>query len=58
VQLIDQAAASMSDIGLSDRTLVWNTDLIEALELQNLMGQAVTMTTIIQSKHRLLSNER
>jgi len=31
----------MSDIGLTDRTMVWNTDLVEALELQNLMGQAV-----------------
>merc|ERR1711916_182962 len=28
-------------LGISDRGLVWNTDLIEALELQNVMTQAV-----------------
>jgi succinate dehydrogenase / fumarate reductase flavoprotein subunit len=41
VQKIDAVAATLPDIGLQDRTLAWNTDLIEALELQNLMGQAV-----------------
>merc|ERR1719446_808759 len=28
------------DIGISDRTLIWNTDLIETLELENLLNQA------------------
>merc|ERR1719169_129104 len=28
------------DVGISDRTLVWNTDLLETLELENLMNQA------------------
>merc|ERR1719379_3333527 len=28
------------DIGVSDRSLIWNTDLIETLELENLLGQA------------------
>jgi len=41
VELIDQCNASMKDIGIKDRTLKWNTDLVEALELQNLMTQAV-----------------
>ena len=26
---------------VSDRSMIWNTDLVEALELENLMGQAV-----------------
>ena len=26
---------------VSDRSLIWNSDLIETLELQNLLGQAV-----------------
>ena len=26
---------------MTDRSLVWNTDLIETLELDNLLGQAV-----------------
>jgi succinate dehydrogenase / fumarate reductase flavoprotein subunit len=32
--------ASMNDIGVTDRTLIWNTDLIETLELDNLISQA------------------
>lgn len=31
---------SYHNIGISDRSLVWNTDLIEALELENLLLQA------------------
>lgn len=38
---IKKAAASLSDICLTDRSLIWNMDLIEALELENLMGQSV-----------------
>jgi len=30
----------MSDIAVTDRTLVWNSDLMETLELDNLVGQA------------------
>jgi succinate dehydrogenase / fumarate reductase flavoprotein subunit len=33
--------ASFSDVQVTDRSLVWNTDLIETLELDNLLGQAV-----------------
>jgi succinate dehydrogenase / fumarate reductase flavoprotein subunit len=32
---------SFADVQVSDRSLVWNTDLIETLELDNLLGQAV-----------------
>jgi len=41
VKKIDAVAANMSDIKTQDRSLVWNSDLIETLELQNLVGQAV-----------------
>ena len=30
----------LDDIAVSDRSLVWNSDLVESLELMNLMGQA------------------
>jgi succinate dehydrogenase / fumarate reductase flavoprotein subunit len=40
-KLIHDAYANMSDIGVSDRSLIWNSDLIETLELENLMAQAV-----------------
>merc|ERR1711868_183623 len=29
------------DVGITDRSMVWNTDLIETLELENLLNQAV-----------------
>ena len=32
---------SFADVSVSDRSMVWNTDLIETLELDNLLGQAV-----------------
>ena len=34
---MDQSAASMADIRIADRSLIWNSDLVEALELENLM---------------------
>jgi succinate dehydrogenase / fumarate reductase, flavoprotein subunit len=39
---IDAVYQNMADIGIADRSLVWNTDLIETLELDNMIGQAVT----------------
>ena len=33
--------AAFADVQVSDRSLIWNTDLIETLELDNLLGQAV-----------------
>jgi len=38
---IDAVYARMSDIGISDRSLIWNTDLVETLELDNLLLQAM-----------------
>jgi len=33
--------ASFADVKVADRSLVWNSDLLESLELDNLLGQAV-----------------
>jgi succinate dehydrogenase / fumarate reductase flavoprotein subunit len=33
--------AGLSDIAVTDRSMVWNTDLLETLELDNLVGQAM-----------------
>ena len=41
VGTMDQIAGKMGHIGVADKSLIWNTDLIEALELENLMGQAL-----------------
>jgi succinate dehydrogenase / fumarate reductase flavoprotein subunit len=32
--------ASFADVGVSDRGLIWNTDLVETMELENLLLQA------------------
>ncbi len=42
--------ASFEDVGLSDRGLIWNTDLVETLELENLLLQA--QATIQSALHR------
>lgn len=41
VELIDKVFASYQDIGITDKGMVWNSDLVEALELENLLSQAV-----------------
>jgi len=38
---IDQVMADMKYIGVSDRSMIWNSDLVETLELDNLIRQAV-----------------
>jgi succinate dehydrogenase / fumarate reductase flavoprotein subunit len=38
---LGEVVGSLSEIRLTDRSMIWNTDLVEALELQNLMLQAV-----------------
>ncbi|WP_426387394.1 succinate dehydrogenase flavoprotein subunit [Sphingobium sp. R-21] len=50
VQKMVQVNASMQDVGVSDRSLIWNTDLIETLELDNLMSQAVC--TMVSAENR------
>ncbi len=41
----------MADMTLSDRSLIWNSDLMEALELTNLMGNALTTITSAEARH-------
>lgn len=47
---IDQIAAGFSDVKISDRGLVWNSDLVETLELDNLLAQA--KLTIYSAENR------
>ena len=47
---IDDVWNSLSDIQINDRSLIWNTDLVEALELENLM--ACAKTTMVSAQAR------
>ena len=40
-KLIHDVYNATSDIGVSDRSLIWNSDLVETLEYDNLISQAV-----------------
>ena len=50
VDAILQVVKSFQDVRVSDRSLVWNSDLVETLELQNLLGQAVA--TLVSAENR------
>jgi succinate dehydrogenase / fumarate reductase flavoprotein subunit len=41
VRKLDAVYASFADVQVTDRSLTWNTDLVETLELANLLDQAV-----------------
>ncbi len=47
---MSEVFASFADVKVSDRSMVWNSDLVETLELQNLLGQAVA--TIYSAENR------
>jgi succinate dehydrogenase / fumarate reductase flavoprotein subunit len=53
VDLLSKTFASLGDVKVSDRSLVWNTDLIETMELENLMLNATA--TIQSAANRLES---
>jgi len=40
VEKVDQIVQNFSDVSVTDKSLIWNTDLIETMELRNLLGNA------------------
>jgi succinate dehydrogenase / fumarate reductase flavoprotein subunit len=50
VEKLSRVMDSFGDVHVSDRSLIWNTDLVETLELQNLLAQA--MVTIVGALNR------
>jgi len=53
VELLRKTYRSFDDVGVTDRSMVWNTDLIETMELENLLLNA--MATIESAANRLES---
>ncbi|RLA17610.1 MAG: succinate dehydrogenase/fumarate reductase flavoprotein subunit, partial [Gammaproteobacteria bacterium] len=49
-QKINEIRASFADVQTSDHSLIWNTDLVETLELDNLLD--LSMVTIAAAKNR------
>ncbi len=49
--LIDKVAARIADVQVSDRSMIWNTDLIETLELDNMLPQAVVTMHSASNRH-------
>jgi succinate dehydrogenase / fumarate reductase flavoprotein subunit len=50
VEKLGEVVAAFDDVQVSDRSMVFNTDLLETMELQNLLGQA--MVTITSAENR------
>ncbi len=50
VELLGKTYASFADVRVTDRSLVWNTDLVETLELENLLLNATA--TIESAENR------
>jgi succinate dehydrogenase / fumarate reductase flavoprotein subunit len=46
-----RAFAALADVRVSDGGLIWNTDLIETLELENLMLQAIATIRSAEQRH-------
>ena len=51
-KLIHEVFSGVGDIRVSDRSLIWNSDLIETLEFDNLIEQAVVTMDSAAQPHR------
>jgi succinate dehydrogenase / fumarate reductase, flavoprotein subunit len=51
VRKIGDVFHSLAELGITDRSMIWNSDLAEALELENLMAQSVvTLNSALNRK--------
>ena len=50
VDKLKKIAASFADVKVADRSMVFNTDLVETLELDNLLGQALVTITSAENR--------
>src|SRR5690606_22022054 len=41
----------LADVQVTDRSLIWNTDLVETLELENLMANAMVTVVSAEARH-------
>ncbi len=50
IQKLHGVIDSFEDVSVADTSMIWNTDLVETLELDNLLGQA--LVTIVGAENR------
>jgi|HigsolmetaAR202D_1030399.scaffolds.fasta_scaffold00175_6 succinate dehydrogenase, flavoprotein subunit, E. coli/mitochondrial subgroup len=50
VRLMKEINESFAEVRVSDRSLVWNSDLVETYELMNLLGQALVTITSAENR--------
>ncbi|MFC3703973.1 succinate dehydrogenase flavoprotein subunit [Devosia honganensis] len=51
VEAMGEIYACLPDIKVTDRSLIWNSDLVETLELENLMVCAMTTVVSAEARH-------
>jgi len=51
VQRMSAIYNQMADVRVSDRSLIWNSDLVETLELENLMANAMVTVVSAEARH-------
>lgn len=51
VGLIENEMKKYKDVFVKDKTLIWNTDLVETLELENLLTQAAQLMVSAEARH-------
>ncbi|WP_113911069.1 succinate dehydrogenase flavoprotein subunit [Roseovarius dicentrarchi] len=51
VERMGEIAAKLDDLHVTDRSLIWNTDLMETLELTNLMPNAMATIVAAEARH-------
>ncbi|WP_108396649.1 succinate dehydrogenase flavoprotein subunit [Devosia submarina] len=51
VEAMSEIYSRLGDVRVSDRSLIWNSDLVETLELENLMANAMVTVVSAEARH-------